>query len=88
MLGRDGQECALDPRDRRRDRRRRPRVRALRPSAGCGYGPLRDRVLEVRFVTADGRLVKGGGPTVKNVSGYDLPRLLVGSLGTSACSCR
>ena len=46
------------------------------------YGPLRDRVLEVRFVTADGRLVKGGGPTVKNVTGYDIPRLLVGSLGT------
>jgi glycolate oxidase FAD binding subunit len=39
-------------------------------------------VLEVRFVNADGRLVKGGGPTVKNVSGFDLPRLLVGSLGT------
>ncbi len=39
-------------------------------------------MLEVRFVTADGRLVKGGGPTVKNVSGFDLPRLLVGSLGT------
>ena len=46
------------------------------------YGPLRDRVLEVRFVTADGRLVKGGGPTVKNVTGYDVPRLLVGSMGT------
>ena len=46
------------------------------------YGPLRDRVLEVRFVTADGRLVKGGGPTVKNVSGFDIPRLLVGSFGT------
>lgn len=45
-------------------------------------GPVRDRVLEVRFVTADGRVVKAGGPTVKNVSGYDLPRLLVGSLGT------
>ena len=69
------------------------RVRRARPSAGCSpsgspgsggfaYGPLRDQVLEVRFVTADGRLVKGGGPTVKNVSGYDLPRLLVGSFGT------
>ena len=46
------------------------------------YGPVRDRVLEVRFVTADGRVVKGGGPTVKNVSGFDLPRLLVGSFGT------
>jgi glycolate oxidase FAD binding subunit len=46
------------------------------------YGPLRDKVLEVRFATADGRLVRGGGPTVKNVTGYDVPRLLVGSLGT------
>ena len=45
-------------------------------------GPLRDRVLEVRFVTGDARVVRGGGPTVKNVTGYDIPRLLVGSLGT------
>ena len=80
-LAEHGQECALDPRD---------------PSAtiggivACGlsgirrlrHGPVRDNVLEVRFVTADGRLVKGGGQTVKNVTGYDLPRLLVGSFGT------
>ncbi|HSO96611.1 MAG TPA: FAD-binding protein [Acidimicrobiia bacterium] len=46
------------------------------------YGPLRDRVLEVRFVAGDGHVVRGGGPTVKNVTGYDLPRLLVGSFGT------
>jgi glycolate oxidase FAD binding subunit len=47
-----------------------------------GWGPVRDAVLEVRYVSDDGVLVKAGGPTVKNVSGYDLPRLLVGSLGT------
>lgn len=47
-----------------------------------GWGPVRDAVLEVRYVSAEGRLIKGGGPTVKNVSGYDLPRLFVGSLGT------
>jgi glycolate oxidase FAD binding subunit len=47
-----------------------------------GWGPVRDAVLEVRYVSAEGRLVKAGGPTVKNVSGYDLPRLFVGSLGT------
>ena len=46
------------------------------------HGPIRDQVLEVRFVTGDGRVVKGGGPTVKNVTGYDLPRLMVGSFGT------
>jgi glycolate dehydrogenase FAD-binding subunit len=46
------------------------------------HGPLREQVLEVRYVDGSGRLVKGGGPTVKNVTGYDLPRLFVGSLGT------
>lgn len=47
-----------------------------------GYGPLRDHVLEINFVDAHGELLRGGGPTVKNVTGYDLVRLLVGSLGT------
>lgn len=45
-------------------------------------GPVRDHVLEVRVLLADGRRIKGGGPTVKNVTGYDLPRLFVGSFGT------
>jgi FAD/FMN-containing dehydrogenase len=49
-----------------------------------GWGPVRDVLLEARVVTAGGRVVKAGGPTVKNVSGYDLCRLLVGSLGTLA----
>jgi len=47
-----------------------------------GYGPVRDTLLEARYVSAQGAVVKAGGPTVKNVSGYDLCRLLVGSLGT------
>jgi glycolate oxidase FAD binding subunit len=47
-----------------------------------GRGPVRDVLLEARYVSADGALVKAGGPTVKNVSGFDLCRLLVGSLGT------
>ncbi len=46
------------------------------------YGPVRDSLLEVVLVTGDGRLVKGGGPTVKSVAGYDIPRLAAGSLGT------
>jgi glycolate oxidase FAD binding subunit len=45
------------------------------------YGPTRDRVLGVTFVTGDGRVVKGRGKVVKNVAGYDVPRLLTGSLG-------
>jgi glycolate oxidase FAD binding subunit len=49
-----------------------------------GWGPVRDAVLEVTAVTGDGALVRAGGPTVKNVTGYDLCRLLVGSRGTLA----
>jgi glycolate oxidase FAD binding subunit len=45
-------------------------------------GHVRDSVLEVELVTGTGKLVRGGGRTVKNVTGYDLPRLLTGSLGT------
>ncbi len=47
-----------------------------------GYGPVRDAVLQIRYVSAAGEVVKAGGPTVKNVSGFDLCRLLVGSYGT------
>jgi glycolate oxidase FAD binding subunit len=80
-LAAHGQECALDPRDP---------AATVGGIVACGlsgirrlrHGPLRDHVLEVRFLSGDGRLVKGGGPTVKNVTGYDLPRLFVGSFGT------
>ncbi len=47
-----------------------------------GAGRPRDQVIGVSFVTADGALVKGGGRVVKNVAGYDFPRLLTGSMGT------
>jgi glycolate oxidase FAD binding subunit len=47
-----------------------------------GYGPVRDTLLQARYVSSAGLEVKAGGPTVKNVSGFDLCRLLVGSWGT------
>jgi glycolate dehydrogenase FAD-binding subunit len=47
-----------------------------------GYGPVRDALLQARYASAAGEVVKAGGPTVKNVSGFDLCRLLVGSRGT------
>lgn len=47
-----------------------------------GRGRLRDALLQVRYVSDDGKVITGGGPTVKNVTGFDLPRLMVGSLGT------
>jgi glycolate oxidase FAD binding subunit len=55
--------------------------------SGCrrlGLGPVRDTVLEVTAVTARGDLIRAGAPLVKNVTGFDLCRLLVGSLGTLA----
>lgn len=43
-----------------------------------GRGPVRDHLLGLELVTADGRLVRSGGRVVKNVAGYDLTRLQVG----------
>lgn len=50
--------------------------------ARFGYGKVRDWLIGVKVVTADGQLVKGGGRVVKNVAGYDLPKLFAGSFGT------
>ena len=46
------------------------------------YGTGRDLLLGVRFVQADGVVTWGGARVVKSVTGYDVPKLLVGSLGT------
>jgi len=46
------------------------------------YGTMRDLLLGVRFAQADGVLTWGGAKVVKSVSGYDVPKLMVGALGT------
>lgn len=46
------------------------------------YGAPRDLLLGVRFVQADGVVTWGGAKVVKSVTGYDVPKLLAGSLGT------
>ncbi|MCW3001365.1 MAG: linked oxidase domain protein [Conexibacter sp.] len=45
------------------------------------HGGVRDFVIGVRFVEGTGRLVAGGGKVVKNAAGFELPKLMVGSIG-------
>jgi glycolate oxidase FAD binding subunit len=46
------------------------------------YGPCRDLVLGIKVVLPDGEIIRAGGKTVKNVAGYDLSKLFIGSMGT------
>jgi glycolate oxidase FAD binding subunit len=49
--------------------------------ARVSVGPVRDYVLGCRVLTGDGRVLRFGGEVMKNVAGYDVARLMVGSLG-------
>jgi glycolate oxidase FAD binding subunit len=51
------------------------------PSRLC-YGTARDWVLGMRVALPDGSRIRAGGTVIKNVSGYDLNKLFIGSLGT------
>jgi glycolate dehydrogenase FAD-binding subunit len=81
-LGERGQWLSLDPRDA--ERATLGGVIAANASGPRRhlYGTARDLLIGVTVVTADGTLVRGGGKVVKNVAGYDLPKLFVGSCGT------
>lgn len=47
-----------------------------------GWGTIRDYLIGVKVALADGRIIKSGGKVVKNVAGYDLAKLFIGSRGT------
>jgi len=81
-LGSRGQWLSLDPADADR-----ATIGGVLATNACGprrhlYGTARDLLIGVTVVTADGSIVKGGGKVVKNVAGYDLPKLFIGSYGT------
>ena len=46
------------------------------------YGPTRDRVLQLTAATGYGKVITGGSPVVKASTGYGMPRLYTGSLGS------
>ena len=77
-----GQWLAVDP-------PRRGTVGGLVATATTGptrllHGPVRDLLIGVTVVRADGVVAHSGGKVVKNVAGYDVGKLLTGSLGTLA----
>lgn len=81
-LGRSGQRLSLDPPGD-------PTIGALLATNVSGplrhrFGAPRDLVLGVTLVLADGTVASAGGKVVKNVAGYDLARLVCGSLGRLA----
>ncbi|OGK76726.1 MAG: hypothetical protein A2X52_04730 [Candidatus Rokubacteria bacterium GWC2_70_16] len=81
-LGRRGQWLSLDPPEAAR-----ATMGGILASNASGprrhlYGTARDLLIGLTMVLADGTVVRGGGKVVKNVAGYDLPKLAVGSFGT------
>ncbi|MGB7292775.1 MAG: FAD-binding oxidoreductase [Thermodesulfobacteriota bacterium] len=49
---------------------------------GTAHGTMRELVLGIKIIRPDGEIAKAGAKVVKSVAGYDIPKLLVGSLGT------
>jgi glycolate oxidase FAD binding subunit len=83
-LAAEGQRLALDP-----PRPERATLGGVVAANAFGalrtrYGSVRDLIIGVTLVRADGVVARGGGKVVKNVAGFDLARLIVGSLGTLA----
>jgi glycolate oxidase FAD binding subunit len=81
-LGARGQFLALDPPDARRATIGGILAANVSGPRRIRYGSARDLLIGVRVAHADGTVTKGGAKVVKNVTGYDMNKLYVGSLGT------
>ncbi len=83
-LLKNGQRLAIDPPDPER-----ATIGGIVASNAFGplrtrFGSIRDLIIGVSVVRADGTRAKGGGKVVKTVAGFDLPKLMCGSYGTLA----
>jgi len=81
-LGKNGQRLAIDPPEPER-----ATIGGIVAANSYGplrtrYGSIRDLIIGVSVVRADGTRAKGGGKVVKTVAGFDLPKLMCGSYGT------
>ncbi|HEY0407576.1 MAG TPA: FAD-linked oxidase C-terminal domain-containing protein [Pyrinomonadaceae bacterium] len=81
-LKRAGQWLPLDPPDDEEASLGGIAATGMSGAQGLGYGAPRAFVIGMRVALADGRIIKAGGRVVKNVAGYDLCKLFVGSYGT------
>ena len=82
ILGEHGQWLPLDPPSPERATIGGIIAANLSGPSRLSQGTVRDFLLGLRVVTADGTVIKGGGRVVKNVAGYDVPKLYCGSFGT------
>lgn len=82
ILSRRGQFLPLDPPCPQRATAGGTVAAAATGAWRAGYGSPRDWLIGCRVLQADGREIRGGGQVVKNVAGYDLPKLYTGSFGT------
>ncbi len=82
VLGEVGQWLPLDPPSPERTTVGGLIAANLSGPLRASQGTVRDLLIGIRTVDAEGRLVASGGKVVKNVAGYDLPKLHVGALGT------
>ena len=83
-LGEQRQRLALDP-----PMARRATVGGTVASASYGalrtrFGTAKDAIVGMTIVRADGTIARGGGKVVKNVAGFDIPKLMIGTYGTLA----
>jgi glycolate dehydrogenase FAD-binding subunit len=87
-FARAGQRLALDP----PDPGGRATIGGVIATGDSGplrhrYGAIRDLILGIQVASADGSLARAGSRVIKNVAGYDLAKLMCGSLGTLGVIC-
>jgi glycolate oxidase FAD binding subunit len=83
-LRKERQRLALDPPDPERTTVGGAVASGSYGSLRTRYGTAKDTIVGMTIVRADGTIARGGGKVVKNVAGFDVPKLMIGTYGTLA----